>query len=447
MNSAIKDAAAGVLIHDERVLMVRRRESLSAFPGYWAFPGGKVDDADRLPEDTGDLAAQRALAREVHEEVGIDLPGLLADHLVADMAAIGHAITPSFIPRRFATHFYRVDLRTAPDLQLEAEEITEAQWRHPREWLAEWGSGKLLCAPPTLAVLRALADDPAAREAPELAAGFEDADRFAAIAPIGGLHLLAVPSNTIPPAQHTNCLYIEDAAGGGLLIDPSPAGEKHYAKLRDTIADWPLAAVLLTHHHPDHREGANRLARERSVPLLCSADTRARIATREGAAWFEGIDVRTVGEGDIVGRWQGEPVRVIAVPGHDAGQLAPMPDSRAWCMVSDLVQGVGTVVVGGEEGDMSAYFASLARVIALDPAVVIPSHGPAVGGTHRLRETLAHRQMREQQVLEMQAAGADVDSMLERIYGGSTPDFLMPLARVNIEAHLDKLRAEGRLAA
>ena len=96
---------------------------------------------------------------------------------------------------------------------------------------------------------------------------------------------------------------------------------------------------------------------------------------------------------------------------------------------------------------MSAYFASLARVIALDPAVVIPSHGPAVGGTHRLRETLAHRQMREQQVLEMQAAGADVDSMLERIYGGSTPDFLMPLARVNIEAHLDKLRAEGRLAA
>lgn len=446
MNPAIEDAAAGVLVHEERVLMVRRRESLAAFPGYWAFPGGKVDDIDRLPEDSGDLAAQRALAREVQEEVGIDLPGLLADHLVADMAAIGHATTPSFIPRRFATHFYRVDLRTAPELQLEAEEITEAQWRHPREWLAEWRQGRLLCAPPTLAVLHALAEDPAAQEAPELAEGFEDVDRFAAVAPIGGLHLLAVPSNTIPPAQHTNCLYIEDA-DQGLLIDPSPAGEKHYAKLRDTIADWPLAAILLTHHHPDHREGANRLARERGVPMLCSADTRARIIARDGEAWFEGLDVRTVGEGDVVGRWQGEPVRVIAVPGHDAGQLAPMPESRAWCLVSDLIQGVGTVVVGGDEGDMSAYFASLSRVIALDPAVIIPSHGPAVGGTHRLRETLAHRQMREQQVLEMHSAGADVEAMLERIYGGSTPDFLMPLARINIEAHLDKLRAEGRLAA
>lgn len=445
MTYAVEDAAAGVLVHEERVLMVRRRESLAAFPGYWAFPGGKVDEADRQPDEPEDLSPQRALAREVQEEVGIDLPGMVADHLVADMAFIGHATTPSFIPRRFATHFYRVDLRSAPALQLEEAEISEASWKHPGDWLDDWARGALLCAPPTLAVLRALAADPEAKHAPELADGFEDVERFASVEPMGGLHLLAVPSHTIPPAQHTNCFYVADGDTGGLLVDPSPAGDKHYARLLDTLASWPLTAVLLTHHHPDHREGANRLARERGVPLLCSADTQARIAAREGDAWFDGLELRIVGEGDVVAQWQGEPVRVLAVPGHDAGQLAPMPDSRAWCIVSDLIQGVGTVVVGGDEGDMQAYFASLERIIELDPAVVIPSHGTAAGGTHRLRETLEHRRLREQQVLEMHEAGADVERMLQAIYGADTPDFLLPLARMNVEAHLDKLRAEGRL--
>lgn len=201
---------------------------------------------------------------------------------------------------------------------------------------------------------------------------------------------------------------------------------------------------MLTHHHPDHNERANLLARERAVPLLCSEDTRARIARRQGDKWFKGVDVRPLGDGDYLCDWQGEKVHVLAVPGHDAGQLAPMPESRAWCIVSDLIQGVGTVVVGGDEGDMRLYFNSLRRVIDLAPDVVFPSHGQAMGGTWKLQETLRHREMREQQVLDLQRKGQSVDAMLKAIYGGSIPDFLMPLARVNIESHLDKLRAEGQ---
>lgn len=446
MNASVYDAAAGVLIHEGRVLMVRRNDALAAFPGYWAFPGGKVDEADRMDAEADDLSPQRALAREVREEVGIDLPGMVADHLVEDMTDIGHATTPSFLPRRFATHFFRVDLRAAPALTLEADEISEAAWKPADQWLADWARGSLLLASPTLAVLRALAADPEARGVPELDEDFEDSNALASMEPLGGLHLLAVQSHTIPPAQHTNCFYIADGESS-VLVDPSPAGEKNYTLLRDGIADWPLGAILLTHHHPDHCEGANRLARERGVALMCSADTRARISARDGDDWFAGLDVHTLQDGDTLCCWQGEAVRVLAVPGHDAGQLAPMPDSRAWCIVSDLIQGVGTVVVGGAEGDMTAYFESLERVIALDPRVIIPSHGPAVGGTQRLRETLAHRRAREQQVLAMHAAGADVDAMLKQIYGADTPDFLLPLARVNIESHLDKLRSEGRLAA
>lgn len=447
MSSVIHDAAAGVILHEGRVLLARRHEQLKAFPGYWAFPGGKVGPEDRRDDEDAALALQRALVREVREEIGVDIAGMLADHQVSDIAELGSATTPHFAPHRFATRFYCIRLRVEPALALQADEITDTDWRTPEEWLNQWRRGRLLCAPPTLAVLEALASDPDQPPAPDFRERFGSDGATAWYEPVAGLRILAVHSKTIPPALHTNCFYIVDGDSGGILVDPSPADDDAFDRLHATVAPWPLDAVMLTHHHPDHNERANRLARERDVPLLCSADTRARVAAREGADWFDGITVRELAEGDTIGRWMTEPVRVIAVPGHDAGQLAPLPDSRAWCVVSDLIQGIGTVVVGGDEGDMAAYFRSLERVIDLDPAVIVPSHGMAMGGTWKLAQTLAHRRERESQVLALHAGGADVDAMLETIYGADTPAFLMPLARLNINAHLDKLRDEGRLEA
>lgn len=444
MSAKIHDAAAGVIIHEGEVLLVQRHEHLSAFPGYWAFPGGKVDAADRHEGEPPELAPQRAMAREVHEEIGVDLPGMVADHLVSDMADIGAATTPSVATHRFATHFFRVDLRLRPELVLEPGEIRAAEWRSPADWISAWRSGRLLCAPPTVAILQALADNPDAHSAPGLARDFEPADRVACVEPVGGVRILPVRSNTIPPAQHTNCLYV---AGSGLLIDPSPASDRELERLLLTIEDWPLDAIFLTHHHADHNERANALARARGVPLRCSDDTRRRIAQREGEDWFQGVTVETVSDGDRIATWQGEAVHAIAVPGHDAGQLAPTAESRAWSLVSDLIQGVGTVVVGGDEGDMAQYFASLQRMIALDPKVIVPSHGMAMGGTWKLRKTLEHRQMREQQVADLHDAGESIERIVEAIYADDTPAFLLPLARVNVESHLAKLREEGRVQA
>jgi glyoxylase-like metal-dependent hydrolase (beta-lactamase superfamily II) len=137
-------------------------------------------------------------------------------------------------------------------------------------------------------------------------------------------------------------------------------------------------------------------------------------------------------------------VRLYAVPGHDEGQLAPMPDSLTWCIVSDLIQGVGTVVVGGPEGNMRKYFESLQRVIDLDPQIIIPSHGPAFGSTYRIKETLKHRLQREEQVFSLHQAGQSAQQMLGEIYKGLDPR-LAPLALINIQSHLQKLGEEGRI--
>src|SRR3546814_19269597 len=95
--------------------------------------------------------------------------------------------------------------------------------------------------------------------------------------------------------------------------------------------------------------------------------------------YFQGLAVHHYREGDVICRWLGRPVKVYEVPGHDEGQLALMPDDLAWCIVGDLIQGIGTVVIAKPEGDMRKYFATLERLIALNPRVIIPPHGMALG--------------------------------------------------------------------
>src|SRR3546814_13268963 len=111
-----------------------------------------------------------------------------------------------------------------------------------------------------------------------------------------------------------------------------------------------------------------------------------------------------------------------------------------------LFRSIGTVVIAKPEGDMRKYFATLERLIALNPRVIIPSHGMALGTVYRLEETLKHRRQREQQVLSLWREGKDLETMLGVIYAGLDPR-LLTLARMNIDSHLDKLRAEGVLEA
>jgi 8-oxo-dGTP diphosphatase len=57
------DVALGVLINASGELLLGRRPEGVFMPGYWEFPGGKLDP-DETPVD--------ALARELHEELGVE---------------------------------------------------------------------------------------------------------------------------------------------------------------------------------------------------------------------------------------------------------------------------------------------------------------------------------------------------------------------------------------
>jgi ribonuclease/clavin/mitogillin len=176
---------------------------------------------------------------------------------------------------------------------------------------------------------------------------------------------------------------------------------------------------------------------------MISQDTRERIS-RKDPLFFNDVTVEIASEGTVVTTWLGKEVLVMEVPGHDEGQLALYPSDRSWFIAGDLFQGIGTVVIGGEEGDMQKYFYTLERIIKLSPKVVFPSHGIGLGGTNILQKTLAHRKEREAQVLELSQKGLTPEQMLSHIYSEVRKD-LWPYALENIHKHLQKLKNEGAL--
>lgn len=440
---SIRDAVTAVLCCQGEILMVRRQPQLPSFSGYWAFPGGKIEAADATAETSlvcaeTDHAVLVGIAREVQEEMGIDLDALARSGQVLGVHLLGEATTPPIAAGRFRTRFLRIDLAEKPALALDTREHSEALWAAAGEWFSRYQLGTLLMAPPTLDTVMALAQDPSRNNLIHLDNDGAD-DECRLIEPLQGLRMIPVRSHTLPPATHTNAFLIGDSYK--VLVDPSPADRTELARLYKLIDRLGCDEVLLTHHHPDHCQFANEIAAHYDVPLALS-DTTRRFVQAKHPDFFGDLLLRTYVEGDVVTRWLGQPVRVVPVPGHDAGQLALMPDSKAWFIVGDLIQGIGTVVIAKPEGHMATYFATLQKVIDLDPAVIIPSHGMAMGTTYRLQETLKHRRLREASVLQLHREGKSGDEMLPLLYQGVDAR-LWPLARMNIDSHLDKLREDA----
>jgi ribonuclease/clavin/mitogillin len=424
--SKIIDAVSIVMTCGNEIFAIQRQNFLKAFPGYWAFPGGKVEKEDESfslkHEITKDLDHRLfgAAVREGQEELGIDLREEIKAGRVRSVHCLGLAVTPDFNPYRFATYFFKIDFTTKVDFVVDRNEAHIAQWMSAEELLKEFNDGQLLAVPPVIKVIESLGKDPGITKITDINFEYDGNENVPFIESIKGIKQVMPLSHTLPPANRTNAFVI-----GGLLLDPSPKDSEEYRKFKNTIAPFGVEKIVITHHHPDHYERSNELARDLNLPILLSAYTHDRIQKRH-PGHFEVIK-----EGDVVTKWLGRNVIVMEIPGHDEGQIALYPEDLSWFIAGDLFQGVGTVVIGGEEGDMQKYFNTLQRIINLGPKVVIPSHGIGLGGTNILEKTLDHRKMSE-------------NEMLERIYKDVARE-LWPYALENINKHLQKLRADGAI--
>lgn len=447
--SKIVDAVSIVMTCGDEIFAIQRQNFLNAFPGYWAFPGGKVEKDDEnfsiqhAMTQKVDARLFGAAVREGQEELGIDLRQEILSGRVNSVDCLGLAVTPDFNPYRFATYFFKIDFKEKVEFVIDENEAKIAEWMSCETLLKRFNEGLILAVPPVIKVIETLGKNPDTKTIDDLNFAYDNTQYVPYIESIKGMRQIMPLSHTLPPATRTNAFLIGDAGSPRVLVDPSPRDDEEYRKFKNTVSLFGADKILLTHHHPDHWERSDILAREMNVPVMLSQYTYDRI-TEKRPDYFNGINVQFLSEGDVVTKWISRDVVVMNIPGHDEGQIALHSDDFSWFLAGDLFQGIGTVVIGGSEGDMKKYFETLERIIKLSPKVLFPSHGIGLGGTSILEKTLEHRKLREKQILTLHHEGLKPEEMLEKIYAEVSKE-LWPYALENIYKHLQKLRAENSI--
>jgi 8-oxo-dGTP pyrophosphatase MutT (NUDIX family) len=210
-----RDAATVVVVRDgERGIeayLLRRQHTMAFAPGMYVFPGGGVDDADRVTDvpwagpSPAEWAARLgcsedvarglvcAAVRETFEECGVLLAGPDADSVVADtsgadfqqarraleaheltfgaylaesglvlrtdlLGAWAHWITPTFEPRRYDTRFFVAVLPEGQAVGGLASEADHAVWAPLRDVLDAVDAGSAAMLPPTHVTCREIAN-------------------------------------------------------------------------------------------------------------------------------------------------------------------------------------------------------------------------------------------------------------------------------------------------
>ncbi len=430
MEKPIRKAVSIILKCHDEIFIIKRQNFLKAFPGYSAFPGGKLDKTDQQEKLFETL--KYAAIREIKEELELDIKSNFPSEIYAK------ATSPHFNPLRYETYFFVVEFNDIPALKLDENEFVLGEWKKPIEILKEFDFGNRLMVYPVRKVIESFVNE----KTQDLLSFDEREEKIPTIQPLKNLFQVMPLSNTVPPASRTNCFIIGDKKK--ILIDPSPKNKDEYLNFLEEVKKYDIDKIVISHHHKDHHQFSTNLAKTLNLPLYISQDSFNRVNLKYGESYFSEIEVHMLKDGQEIGVWLGESILCHAIPGHDEGHMGFAPISLKWFIVGDLFQGIGTVVVGGEEGDMQKYMQSLKKVIELNPNCVIPSHGIALGGTNILQKTYDHRLLREAQVLDLHQSGHDTNQILAKIYF-DLPRKLIPYAKANIESHLEKLKKENKI--
>ena len=255
---------------------------------------------------------------------------------------------------------------------------------------------------------------------------------------------VTVDTYTLPPHNKTNCYVLGENSDAVLIDAICHGGNEVNSCLRDNnIRSIKYSAI--THPHPDHYSGLDRILSGFGGKVLCHPDTASyltpQIISPENTAVFSGEETLHIA---------GNTIQVLHTPGHFTGHLCFYLKEQKILFSGDTILGRGTTIISPPEGDMIDYLNTLNMLAALDIDIICPGHGPIIRGYARevIQWYIEHRMMREQRIIKALTSGlSTIPKIAEKIY--TEEDFLMhgydliPRAERVVLAHLLKLEKEG----
>ncbi len=234
----------------------------------------------------------------------------------------------------------------------------------------------------------------------------------------------------------TNGYLVDGGHGAWIAIDPGPDDPAHIAAFvaAAQTANAHIAAILITHGHPDHFPAAAPLARATGAPVY--AHPLAAFPHDRTLADGERL---TIGDASLL---------AIDAPGHARDHLVFVLETERALFTGDVIIGIGTVVIAPPNGDMRAYQRTLHRLHDGfgDATVIYGGHGPEIRDPRaKIAEYIAHRERRETEIVAALAdAPATIPALVETIYR-DVDTRLWPAAARQILAYLIALEREGRV--
>lgn len=249
-----------------------------------------------------------------------------------------------------------------------------------------------------------------------------------------GIHRIPLPL-PMDGLRAVNVYAIEDDDGlvlidGGWAIDESLVElERALRSIGAGLGD--IRRLLVTHMHRDHFTQA--ISIRRAVGSHVALGSGERISLESVLAGHPGLihaqadRLRRHGAARLVARLDEVPAEIasamsfyeqpdewlesgrielrtlaldaVHTPGHTRGHLVFHAPDRGLLFAGDHVLPNITPSIGFEPErpahPLSDYLGSLARILALPDATLLPAHGPAGGSTHgRVHELLAHHERR-----------------------------------------------------
>jgi glyoxylase-like metal-dependent hydrolase (beta-lactamase superfamily II) len=211
--------------------------------------------------------------------------------------------------------------------------------------------------------------------------------------------------------------------------------------LRELSNTDQLDKIVLTHAHQDHIGGVKDVTR-----LFGRLEVVKKPWPVAGPDDAAGVPLTTI-EHDSEVTTEGATLRAVFTPGHAPDHICYYFVEEKAVFTGDVVLGAGTTIIPDGTGDLGEYMDSLHRLLALDVETIYPAHGPVIrNAKQKIREYIAHRELRERQVLAVLKDGPrEVPAIVKQIYT-DVPKFLHAAAAQSVRSHLKKLLKEGRVA-
>jgi glyoxylase-like metal-dependent hydrolase (beta-lactamase superfamily II) len=241
--------------------------------------------------------------------------------------------------------------------------------------------------------------------------------------------------------------YLVGERGELAVIDPGPDDEEHLDALMSAIGTDRVKAICCTHSHRDHSPAAAPLAERTGARIIgCAPFSLIDDGPRSDAAFDPTYKPERILEDGETISGDGWTLTAVYTPGHTSNHLCYALDETGALFTGDHVMGWSTTVVSPPDGDMTAYMASLQKLMDREDEVYFPAHGPQVDKPRQLvRGMIGHRRQREQQILkQVEQGNSRIPEMVPNMYKGVDKG-LWPAAERSVLAHLIDLERKQRV--